>query len=91
MLAYLKGAASVWFTEKEEQNATRPQTWQHADGANMAAIAQTFRMPFINQFRTENRFADWQQELDLHRQGPSDSIEKYATCLQELIRRVDPE
>src|SRR5439155_27379600 len=89
--AYLKGAASVWLAEKEEQLATRPRTWRHADGANRAAIAQTFRTPFINQFCIESRLADWQQELDLHRQGPSDSVEKYTTRFQELIRRVDPE
>ena len=29
--------------------------------------------------------------MDLHRQGSSDSVEKYATRLQELIHQVDPE
>src|SRR5947209_16300973 len=57
----------------------------------MDTSAQMFRMPFINQFCTKSRLADWQQELDLHRQGPTDSVEKYATRLQELMRRVDPE
>ncbi len=51
------------------------------NGADQAARAQTFRKLFILQFQTESKLADWQQELDLHRQAPNDSVEKYTTRL----------
>jgi len=41
--AHLKGAASVWLTERQAQNVTNPVRWQHADGATQAQINITFR------------------------------------------------
>ena len=48
--AYLKGTAATWLHERQADANTRPALWQHAPNANQAAIALTFRQPFINHF-----------------------------------------
>ena len=90
VLAYLKGAAATWFAERRADPATAPQHWGHQVGWNAAQIAVTLRQPFIDYFRTEAKLASWQRELDIHQQGPTESVEGYAAKLRDLIRRVDP-
>src|SRR5256714_6978916 len=87
--AYLKGAAATWFTERRADPATAPQHWGHQVEWNAAQITVTLWQLFINYFRTEAKLALWQRELDIHQQGPTESVEGYATKLCDLIRRVD--
>ena len=72
--AYLTGTASAWLQDRQTNNATNPQTWTHAPGANAAQIATTFKQPFIDHFRNPSHIAMWQQELDNHKQKTSEMV-----------------
>ena len=89
--AYLKGAAAIWYSDRQADQNTNTQIWRALNNANAQQIAHSFRQPFINHFKTESKISSWQRELKAHTQMPTDSIEKYAIKLRELLRRIDPE
>ena len=82
--AYLKGTATTWLYKRQQSPATNPTAWEHQQGANAAAIATTFRQPFVDHFRTEAKVAGWQQELTNHQQL-SLTVDQYAAKLRNLI------
>ena len=58
--AYLTGTAAAWLQDRQANLNTNPATWEHAQDANAAQIALTFKQPFIDHFRNPSRIAMWQ-------------------------------
>jgi hypothetical protein len=88
--AYLTGTAATWLQERQANVATNPAAWTHAPGANAAAIAVTFKQPFIDHFRTPGRIAIWQQALENHKQQPGETVDQYVSKMQTLMKKIDP-
>lgn len=84
--AYLKGAASTWWTTNQNLNvgnANRITAWT---GNNNNT---DFLVNFPATFRTETLIEIWTTELDQRRQQPGEPVDDYASSLQELYRRVE--
>ncbi|CAB4433280.1 unnamed protein product [Rhizophagus irregularis] len=78
--AYLKGAAAVWY----QTVAGNPiNAW---DGA---ANNNTFEHVFKQRFRTPALVELWSTELDQRQQRPDESVDQYASSVQELYQRIN--
>ena len=88
--AHLKSTAATWLHGRQSNAATNPTTWTTGIHPTPQQVANSFKQPFIDYFRTESRVASWQHELINHQQLSS-TVEQYASKLRNLIRRVYPE
>ena len=78
--AYLKGPAATWY--------------QIAAGApiNAWAVAannNNFEHAFLTRFRTPAMVEMWDTELEQRQQQPGESVDEYASSIQELYQRVN--
>jgi polyhydroxyalkanoate synthesis regulator phasin len=78
--AYLKGTAAVWW----QTVVNNPiNAW---DGA---ANNNTFEHVFRQQFRTPALIEMWSTELDQRQQQPNETVDQYASAIQELYQRIN--
>ncbi|CAG8732477.1 20124_t:CDS:2, partial [Rhizophagus irregularis] len=78
--AYLKGPAAVWY----QAAVLAPiNAWAAAANAN------NFQHAFLTQFRTAAMVKMWATELDQRQQQPNESVDEYASSIQELYQRVN--
>lgn len=84
--AYLKGAASTWWTTNQNLNAGNQNRIVAWTGNNNNT---DFLVNFPATFRTETLIEIWTTELDQRRQQPGEPVDDYASSLQELYRRVE--
>ncbi|CAB5391489.1 unnamed protein product [Rhizophagus irregularis] len=78
--AYLKGAAAVWY---QTVVGNPINAW---DGA---ANNNTFEHVFKQRFRTPALVELWSTELDQRQQQPGESVDQYASSVQELYQRIN--
>ena len=84
--AYLKGAASTWWTTNQalaNNNANRIAVW--TGNNNNTDFIQNFPASF----RTQTLVEIWTTELEQRRQQPGEDVNTYAAALEELYRRVE--
>ncbi len=79
--AYLKGSVATWY--QITNNATNFVAW---DGANNAT---DFSHTFLNRYRTAAMIEMWETELDQRQQQSSESVDEYASAIQDLYQRVN--
>ncbi|PKK76506.1 Piwi-domain-containing protein, partial [Rhizophagus irregularis] len=84
--AYLKGAASTWWTTNQNLNVGNQNRIVVWTGNNNNT---DFLVNFPATFRTETLIEIWTTELDQRRQQPGEPVDDYASSLQELYRRVE--
>src|SRR5579863_3606203 len=53
--AYLKGSANTWYQNRQLQQATQTTHWDVINGQNIPLVANTFKQPFLDHFRTPAR------------------------------------
>ena len=85
--AYLKGAASTWWTTNQALNAghaNRIAVWTGAANNNTE-----FTHNFPGAFQTQTLTEIWNTELDQRKQRPGEDVNTYAAALLELYRRVE--
>lgn len=80
--AYLKGATSVWWQMIGLGNPIN--AWN-----NNAAQANSFIHQFEQRFRTPSLVEMWSTELDQRQQGVNETVDQYASSIQELYQRVN--
>jgi hypothetical protein len=85
--AYLKGTATTWFHERQNNPATATQVW---NTIIQVQVPNSFKQPFIDHFRTDTKVASWQQELTGLQQAAHQTVDQYAAKVKELTRRVYP-
>jgi hypothetical protein len=78
--AYLKGPAAVWY-----QAAVLAPINAWAAAANV----NSFEHAFLTRFRTAAMVEMWATELDQRQQQPNESVDEYASSIQELYQRVN--
>ncbi|CAB4389358.1 unnamed protein product [Rhizophagus irregularis] len=78
--AYLKGAAAVWY---QTVIGNPINAW---DGA---ANNNTFEHVFKQRFRMPTLVELWSTELDQCQQQPGESVDQYASSVQELYQRIN--
>lgn len=78
--AYLKGPAAVWY-----QAAVLAPINAWAAAANV----NNFEHAFLTRFRTAAMVEMWATELDQRQQQPNESVDEYASSIQELYQRVN--
>jgi len=83
--AYLKDAASHWYQSLPQGQILRWDVTVLHPQRNAA-----FKTALVDQFRTAAQERQWQAELDRRTQKKEESVEQYASSLQSLIRKVDP-
>ncbi|CAB4375500.1 unnamed protein product [Rhizophagus irregularis] len=78
--AYLKGPAAVWY----QAAVVAPiNAWVAAANAN------NFEHAFLTRFQTAAMVEMWATELDQRQQQPNESVDEYASSIQELYQRVN--
>ena len=78
--AYLKGAAAVWY----QTVAPNPiNAWAGAANVN------NFEHVFRQRFRTPSLVELWSTELDQRQQRPAETVDQYASAIQELYQRIN--
>ena len=85
--AYLKGAASTWWTTNQELvagHANRIAAWTGVAGNNTE-----FTHHFPVAFQTQTLTEIWNTELDQRKQRTGEDVNTYAAALLELYRRVE--
>src|SRR5215469_12547953 len=78
--AYLKGAAAVWY---QTVIGNPINAWGGAQNNN------TFEHVFKQRFRTPALVELWSTELDQRQQQPEESVDQYASSIQELYQRIN--
>jgi hypothetical protein len=78
--AYLKGAAAVWYQTVVGNPIT---AWAGAMNNN------TFEYVFKQRFHTPALVELWSTELDQWQQQPGESVDQYASAIQELYQRIN--
>ncbi|CAB4392219.1 unnamed protein product [Rhizophagus irregularis] len=78
--AYLKGAATVWY---QTVIGNPINAW---DGA---ANNNTFEHVFKQRFRMPALVELWSTKLDQRQQQPGESVDQYASSVQELYQRIN--
>jgi len=78
--AYLKGAAAVWY---QTVVGNPINAWDGAMNNN------TFEHVFKQRFRTPALVELWSTELDQRQQQPGESVDQYASIIQELYQRIN--
>jgi hypothetical protein len=84
--AYLKGAASTWWTTNQALNNGDPDRIVAWTGNNNNT---DFTSNFPTAFRTQTLVEIWTTELEQRKQRPGEDVDSYAAALQELYRRVE--
>lgn len=84
--AYLKGAASTWWSQNQRLANGNPNKIIAWTGPNNNTA---FDIQFLAVFRTQTLVEIWTTELDRRRQQPGESVDTYAAALQELYDRVE--
>jgi len=83
--AYLKDAASHWYQSLPQGQIVRWDVTALQPQRNAA-----FKTALVDQFRTAAQERQWQAELDRRTQRKEESVEQYASSIQSMIRKVDP-
>jgi len=83
--AYLKDAASHWYQSLSQGQILRWDVTVLHPQRNAA-----FKTALVDQFRMAAQERQWQAELDRRTQKKEESVEQYASSLQSLIKKVDP-
>jgi hypothetical protein len=78
--AYLKGAAATWY---QTVIGNPINAW------NAAANNNNFEHVFRQRFRTPALVELWSTELDQRQQQPGESVDQYASAIQELYQRIN--
>jgi hypothetical protein len=79
--AYLKGSVATWY--QITNAATNFVAW---DGANNAT---DFSFTFLQRYRTPAMVEMWETELDQRQQQPSETVDQYASAIQDLYQRIN--